>query len=45
MRALVCQLLAGPNQLASGGLVLMLIGGAVAWLRQVPSQLWSWIVS
>jgi mitochondrial chaperone BCS1 len=37
--------MAGQNQFASGGLALMLIGGAVAWLRQVPSQLWSWIVS
>ena len=45
MRELVRQFMAGQNQFASGGLVLMLIGGAVAWLRQIPSQLWQWIVS
>jgi len=45
MRAFVHQLIAGQNQFASGGLALMLIGGAVAWLRQIPSKLWWWIVS
>jgi len=33
------------NQFASGGLVLMVIGGLVAWLRGIPMQLYRWVYS
>lgn len=36
--------LTGGNQLASGGLLLMIIGGLSVWLRAVPERLWLWIV-
>ena len=32
------------NQFASGGLVLMLIGGIVATLHSIPVKIWAWIV-
>lgn len=35
----------GHNQFASGGLLLMIIGGLGAYLRAVPQKLWYWIVS
>src|SRR5690606_9427060 len=31
------------NQLFSGGLILMLAGGLVAYFRQVPVQMWAWL--
>jgi chaperone BCS1 len=37
-------ILTGQNQFASGGLLLMIIGGISVWLRAVPEELWSWIV-
>jgi chaperone BCS1 len=37
-------MLAGRNQFASGGLLLMIIGGISVWLRAVPERLWDWIV-
>jgi len=37
-------MLTGQNQLASGGLLLMLIGGLSVYLRAVPENLWYWIV-
>jgi mitochondrial chaperone BCS1 len=37
--------LSGRNQFASGGLLLMIIGGVSVWLRTVPESLWRWIVS
>jgi chaperone BCS1 len=36
--------LTGHNEFASGGLLLMLIGGLSVWLRAVPETLWHWIV-
>ena len=36
--------LTGRNEFASGGLLLMIIGGLSVWLRAVPEQLWHWIV-
>jgi mitochondrial chaperone BCS1 len=33
------------NQFASGGLVLMVVGGLAAWLRGVPMQMYRWIYS
>jgi chaperone BCS1 len=35
----------GQNQFASGGLLLMIIGGLSAYLRAVPEKLWYWIVN
>jgi mitochondrial chaperone BCS1 len=43
MRAFLQHVLAGQNQFASGGLLLMVIGGIMAFLRQLPQRLWSWI--
>ena len=37
-------MLAGRNEFASGGLLLMIIGGLSVWLRAVPERLWDWIV-
>lgn len=37
--------LGGQNQFASGGLLLMVIGGIVAYLRAIPSRLWCWLES
>src|ERR1700688_5329397 len=37
--------LSGRNEVASGGLLLMIIGGVSVWLRAVPESLWHWIVN
>jgi chaperone BCS1 len=37
-------MLTGQNALASGGLLLMVIGGLSVWLRAVPEKIWYWIV-
>ena len=37
-------MLAGQNQFASGGLLLMIIGGLSVYLRAVPQKLWDWLV-
>ena len=36
--------LSGNNQFASGGLLLMIIGGISVYLRAVPARLWYWLV-
>jgi mitochondrial chaperone BCS1 len=36
--------LAGQNQFASGGLLLMIVGAVSVWLRAVPEKIWYWIV-
>lgn len=36
--------LTGHNEFASGGLLLMIIGGLSVWLRAVPERFWHWIV-
>lgn len=33
-----------PNQFASGGLFLMVIGSAMALLRSIPNKIWLWVV-
>lgn len=38
-------MLAGRNEFASGGLLLMIIGGLSVWLRAIPERVWHWIVS
>jgi mitochondrial chaperone BCS1 len=37
-------MLTGENAFASGGLLLMIIGGVSVWLRAVPERIWYWIV-
>jgi mitochondrial chaperone BCS1 len=37
-------MLAGRNEFASGGLLLMIIGGISVWLRAVPERVWYWVV-
>jgi chaperone BCS1 len=37
-------MLSGQNSFASGGLLLMIIGGLSVYLRAVPERLWRWIV-
>ena len=38
-------MLAGRNEFASGGLLLMIIGALSVWLRAVPEKLWHWAIS
>jgi len=38
-------ILSGHNQFASGGLLLMIIGGLGVYLRAVPLAVWEWFVS
>lgn len=44
MLQLLKSMLTGRSEFASGGLLLMVIGGISVWLRAVPEQLWQWIV-
>lgn len=37
-------MLSGHNQFASGGLLLMIIGGLGVYMRAVPQSLWEWCV-
>jgi mitochondrial chaperone BCS1 len=37
-------MLAGRSEFASGGLLLMIIGGLSVWLRAAPELIWYWIV-
>jgi len=39
------KLLNSQNQFASGGLLLMIVGGVAAYVRALPQRCWSWIVS
>lgn len=36
-------MLTGQSQFASGGLLLMIIGGISVYLRAVPLKIWSWL--
>lgn len=44
MHELMKNILSGQNQFASGGLLLMIIGGISVWLRSVPETIWYWLV-
>jgi mitochondrial chaperone BCS1 len=37
--------LGGQNQFASGGLLLMVLGGIGVFLRTLPQRLWAWLVA
>jgi len=43
MLELLKHMLSGGNDFASGGLLLMLIGGLGVYLRAVPEALWRWL--
>jgi len=40
----VKSILGGHNQFASGGLLLMIVGGVGVYLRAIPERLWHWFV-
>ena len=44
MFELLKHVLSGQNQFASGGLLLMIVGGIGVFLRALPAQLWSWLI-
>lgn len=44
MLELLKRILTGQNQFASGGLLLMIIGGISVYLRAVPVRIWEWVV-
>ena len=44
MFELLKRALTGQNQFASGGLLLMIIGGISVYLRTIPLRVWRWIV-
>jgi chaperone BCS1 len=44
MWQLIRSVLTGQNQFASGGMLLMFIGGLGVYLRAVPETVWEWFV-
>jgi|SRR5579872_693040 len=44
MYEILKNMLTGRSEFASGGLLLMLIGGLSVYLRAIPLQVWYWIV-
>jgi chaperone BCS1 len=44
MWQLIRSVLSGQNQFASGGMLLMIIGGLGVYLRAVPETAWEWLV-
>jgi chaperone BCS1 len=45
MWQLIRSVLTGQNQFASGGMLLMIVGGLGVSLRAVPDKIWEWLVS
>jgi chaperone BCS1 len=43
MFELLKRVLTGQNQFASGGLLLMIIGGISVYLRAIPMRVWRWL--
>jgi mitochondrial chaperone BCS1 len=43
MREILKQIVTGHNEFASGGLLLMIVGGIGVFLRSLPWTLWRWI--
>jgi chaperone BCS1 len=39
------QIFGGQNQFASGGLLLMIIGGIGVYLRAIPERTWRWVIA
>jgi mitochondrial chaperone BCS1 len=44
MSEIIKNILSGHNQFASGGLLIMIVGGLGVYLRAVPEALWEWFV-
>jgi mitochondrial chaperone BCS1 len=44
MGEILKHVLGGHHQLASDGLLLMLVGGVGVYLRAIPEKLWAWVV-
>ena len=44
MSEIIKSILSGHNQFASGGLLIMIVGGLGVYLRAVPEALWEWFV-
>jgi chaperone BCS1 len=45
MGEILKNILSGHNQFASGGLLLMIVGGLSVYLRAIPERVWEWLVS
>jgi mitochondrial chaperone BCS1 len=45
MIGLLKNMLTGQNAFASGGLLLMIVGGLSVYLRAVPETMWDWLVN
>jgi chaperone BCS1 len=44
MSEIIKSVLSGHNQFASGGLLLMIVGGLGVYVKSVPEAMWKWFV-